>query len=117
MELARLVFGLLVAVLLPMSLGILSPRPWAAQIFTVLYAAYAIFPVLDGWKAIIVWAAAALAGLILISPKRLNPRSAVRGWANRHLKNRRALNDYLRPALSHRNLALVSGVVLLGRVS
>ncbi|MFI6759403.1 hypothetical protein ACIBF5_09705 [Micromonospora sp. NPDC050417] len=61
MELARLWLGLIVAVCLPMSLPFLR-RNWVAAIFCASYAAYAIFPVLDGWAAVLTWCVAMVAG-------------------------------------------------------
>ncbi|RKR89505.1 hypothetical protein BDK92_3857 [Micromonospora pisi] len=61
MELARLWLGLIVAVCLPMSLPFLR-RNWVAAIFCAGYAAYAIFPVLDGWAAVLTWCVAMIAG-------------------------------------------------------
>ncbi|WP_420117627.1 hypothetical protein [Micromonospora sp.] len=113
MELTRLVFGLLVAVLLPTSLDVLRTRPWAAHAITGSYAAYAVFPVLDGAEAALVWAAAVLTGMLLLPTSgRLTLRFPIRRWT-RKLHDRSVLSSYLRPVTAHRSLAMVSGVLLL----
>lgn len=62
MEPARLLLGMVVAIALPMSVPPLQGRRLAAVAFTGLYAAYAILPILDGWRAAVVWLMATLAG-------------------------------------------------------
>lgn len=93
MELTRLVLGLLVARLLPLSLDFLPPRPLAGRFFTMVYAAYAVFPVLPGWKGLAVWIAAALIGPA--RSDRLGIRATVRSWRNRRPRNRQELLNIL----------------------
>ncbi|MEO3772510.1 hypothetical protein [Micromonospora sp. B9E7] len=84
----------------------------------MLYATYAVLPVLDGWKAAFVWAAAALSGLLHnVPPRRPDRWSVLRGWASLRLRSRPSLTESLRPVMSHRNLATVLGVLLLAVVA
>lgn len=63
LEAARLTLGLVVAMALPPSVRAIRRQRLAGWGFSALYAAYVIFPVLDGWPAATLWAAALLPGL------------------------------------------------------
>lgn len=118
MELARLWLGLIVAVALPMSVALLRQRRLASILFTASYSAYVVLPVLSGWRAVTVWAAALAAGLA--DPASGRPR---RRWpgALRIAALRDVTGEYLRRlgigVLSWRSaLVLVVPLVIAGLV-
>jgi len=63
MDLARLELGLLVAVMLPRTFPGMNKNQLIGVMFTPLYAAYAIFPAVQGWKTWTLWALTILAGI------------------------------------------------------
>lgn len=73
MELARLWLGLTVALILPLDLPVLRRTYAIPAIFTLIYSAYASFPLLAAWKSVLISVAAALVSTSAVA--RLRRRS------------------------------------------
>ncbi|MEW2379933.1 hypothetical protein AB0883_28035 [Micromonospora sp. NPDC047812] len=112
MELARLILGLLVAGLLPSSVALLRTHTAASYAFTVLYAAYAIFPVLHGWKAILLWVAVALTASLRSAPAGQAGRwTIVTGRAGGHTHRRSAAGHWRQSLQSTKNIVLLAAIL------
>ncbi|SDO82564.1 hypothetical protein [Lentzea jiangxiensis] len=65
MEIARLSLGLLVAVTVPVGFARQGQRLWVCVALSLVYAAYVVFPAVDGVAAVASWLCAGLATAIL----------------------------------------------------
>ncbi|GLY51859.1 hypothetical protein Lesp01_55150 [Lentzea sp. NBRC 102530] len=65
MEIARLSLGLLVAVMVPVGVARRGQRLWVCTIVGLAYAAYVVFPVVDGVAGVVCWLCAGVATALL----------------------------------------------------
>ncbi|MFD6755465.1 hypothetical protein [Micromonospora gifhornensis] len=113
MELARLLLGLLVAGLLPYCFRAARQRPVATQAFTMLYAAYAVFPTLPGWRAWAVWLAVTLSSALRIAPAvQPDPRRVREAWRNWRITRQASPHGPLRPSTYLQSKLTLPAVVL-----
>jgi len=63
MDLGRLELGLLVAIMLPRTFPGMNKNHLLGLMFTTMYGAYAIFPVLHGWRSWALWVLTILVGI------------------------------------------------------
>ncbi|MFJ5989624.1 hypothetical protein [Lentzea sp. NPDC092896] len=65
LEIARLSLGLLVAVTVPVSIARRGQRLWVCIAASLVYAAYVVFPVLDGTAAVASWLCSGVSTAVL----------------------------------------------------